>query len=96
MSEMTDFDAGLRKMGAGMRHAQAGHRMADEGYERMHAGFDQADAGFIAALEALEATTRARGTLDERFAEMRETIARLEQMLVAQAAEIRALKEPPA
>jgi hypothetical protein len=86
MAEMSDFDAGLSKMGLGIRRAPAGFREADEGFRR-------ADEGFIEALEALKVVTLARGTLDERWREMVETIARLETLVLAQGDEVRALRD---
>jgi uncharacterized phage infection (PIP) family protein YhgE len=78
-SELPGFDAALGKMGNGIRRA--------------HQGFDEADAGFIEALEALKAITLAKGTIEERFDEMRDTIARLETELLAQGKELRAMRE---
>lgn len=83
---MSEFDAGLGKMENGIRQAQAGFREADEGFRR-------ADEGFIEALEALKVVTIARGTLDERWREMVETIARLETLVIAQGDEVRALRD---
>ena len=78
-SDLNDFDRALGQMGAGIRRARD--------------GFDEADAGFIAALEALKAITIAKGTFQEQYAEMRETIARLETEVLAQGVELRALRQ---
>jgi hypothetical protein len=85
MPDMNDFDSALGKMGAGIRRAKTGFAEADE-------GFRKADEGFIEALEALKVITIERGTLDERFKEMRESIARLETLVLGQTAELRALR----
>jgi hypothetical protein len=79
MSEMSDFDAGLSKMGQGIRRASA--------------AFNEADEGFIEALEALKAVTLVRGTLDERWREMVETIKQLQTLVLAQTAELRELRD---
>lgn len=76
MTDMNDFDAGLGRIGRGMRRASA--------------AFDEADAAFIEALEGLKATTLARGTLDERWREMIDTIERLQGIVLEQTAELRA------
>jgi hypothetical protein len=91
--EMSAFDKGLGKMGNGIRRAQAGYTEADEGFRRASDGFRLADEGFIEALEALKVVTLERGTLDERFKEMRESIARLEALVLEQSARMLALQE---
>jgi hypothetical protein len=83
--DLSDFDQALGQMGAGIRRARVGFKAAAE-------AFAEADAGFLAALEALKAITVARGTLEERFAEMRETIARLDTEVLAHHEELRALR----
>jgi hypothetical protein len=80
--EMSEFDKGLGKMGAGIRRAKAGFAEADE-------GFRKADEGFIEALNALKVITIERGSLDERFKDMQESIARLEALVLTQSAELR-------
>lgn len=75
MSEdMKDFDAALGKMGRGIRQTRA--------------AFNDADNGFIEALEALKTITEKRGSLDDRFTEMRETISHMEQMILDQGKQI--------
>ena len=57
------------------------------------AAFDDAYNGFRETWEALQAKTRANGTLEERLTEMREALARIEAELLAQRAELRALRQ---
>jgi len=68
--DLDKIDVGLGQMGVGMRRA--------------HAAFAEADEGFLQILEGLKIVTIARGTLDERFEDLRETIARLEALVLAQ------------
>jgi len=49
-------------------------------------------AAFIDALEASKALVRAKGSIDERLTEMRDMIARLETLVLAQGDELRRLR----
>lgn len=73
-----DFDEALGRMGAGIRRA--------------HTAFNEADEAFIDALEGLKAITTARGSLEDRLTEMKDTIGRLESLVLDQSSQIRALQ----
>ena len=76
MSDLDDFDDGLRKLRGGITRA--------------HEAFNEADAGFLQALDALAAVARERGTIREQLTEMRATIHRLEALVLQQNADLRA------
>ena len=69
------FEAGLTRMTDGMRRA--------------HAAFNEADEGFIEAWRGLQAIMVARGTLEEQMQELRETVHRLETMVLDLSRQIR-------
>jgi hypothetical protein len=60
-----------------------------DGIRRAHAAFDDADAGFLDALEALRQITLTRGSFEDQLTETRETIGRLEAMVLDQSAQLR-------
>jgi hypothetical protein len=52
------------------------------------------DEAFRDALDKLQAQIAAQPALDERFAEMREALGRIEAMVRANIAELQAMREP--
>jgi len=76
--DFDEFDAGMRQMGEGIRRA--------------HAAFDLADQGFLQAMDGLKTITQQRGSLQSQFAELRETIAQLQTLVMTQSAELTAVR----
>jgi hypothetical protein len=86
MTTWDGFDASLGQMRDGIRRAHEALLVA-------HQAFQDADEGFLHVLEGLTALTTARGSFEDRFTDMQETIARLETLVLGQSDELRALRE---
>lgn len=64
----------------------------DDGFKKLLEGVKRADEGRDEIMRGLEEAWAARKDLDTQFRELRETIASLQQLIMDQGVELRALR----